>query len=592
MIKETRVNWGDARTLAQQLTGASKKTQEERGEQAWYTLTQIARNAPIAWEGADFIAEVLKPLLPFMPKYHVIEIWKQAIETYQSQHKRIEISQHAYNLAAIAPFLPSDIALRAITNLDPGVDTFPSRPKSEILMVVAQYAEGTQQEVAYITAWNYAVNSIWKFRPSELPLEQSWLDEVAKKIPSEIALKIWKDTVKVLATDDIFNSEYTLSDGPTDERYAMRCCALKSLSLAIPISAIPNTIHDCFIAKGSYQIAETIVSLITRAPVAQQQELVNQVMQTAFTHTANDSHNPLNLTTQLLQCLPEHIRNMIWSSVREKILSYPDDMAKGASLSALIEYVPADDQVEMWVTSWESVMRNKSFGFRELLKDLPQVFRRMNKSQIERTISAWNNEIWDDEYYIQDIFVHQEAFAILVTNSSKKFAKKCLKTFLKSMEKIHGNVLGGLLPLLLDYRISHLSDDQISYLSKRAIVSGEFELEQVQHVLPYWSSTRVIEMWKTVEANFNDDNDYIYGPYALTLVPYLPPDFLLYAFKTAIKLVSPMVYPYWLDICRLLIERLPQSDVSEAVRLLEKPESNNDPCGYIREFKEKLILRQ
>lgn len=258
--RKKRALWGDAQRLSKELESLSTSIPGAMREEAWRVLDQISCDAPIAWEGADFLQEVLLPLIPYVPTAYVKQLWNRALDEFAG-NTTIGVSQHGYNLAAIVPYLPPDKVVMSIKALDPGVESFDTRPKSEFLIVLAQHSSSNDQNDAYKEAWNCAIQSLdgnKLIRSREFPAEQSWLNEIAQKLPPRIAGILWKDSMGLLR--DVSHSE--LLENKSLQKMAR--CGFRSLALSIPTDMISDAIDDCIAAKNISQRADTIALLVRR----------------------------------------------------------------------------------------------------------------------------------------------------------------------------------------------------------------------------------------------------------------------------------------------------------------------------------------
>lgn len=333
--------------------------------------------------------------------------------------------------------------------------------------------------------------------------------------------------------------------------------ALGDIKEKIRLSTLPKL--DFIEDKSSLvpqNLVESICHTIGLVPEISEPDLVLPVINLLI----NDSiYRPLVLAVELAQYLPECFRPKLWEEI-----------------------------IQEWIVTWDSVMNNPDPHeihniLENLLDILPSIYPYiMYEHTIEHIIKKWDHSLWDK--IAPSLFGrYQEAFAILAINSSPEFSARLLEILqgLMRTNDLHGRAYGGLLPLLLDY--------QISYIARGAI--GIHDLGQVKKVIPYWPPARVVKMWKMVLGEFSVDKDYVFGEYAMTITPYLPFSFVLDAWNSAIKMLSPKQHIYWDEICFLLIERLPTHDIPKAIRSIELLETENASWGFAEKLKMKLYSR-
>ncbi|MBN2267716.1 MAG: hypothetical protein JW725_05275 [Candidatus Babeliaceae bacterium] len=531
------------------------RLQEKASDKIWKTLSAIEY-----WESFEFFEEILGPLVPYIPTNDVCTVWERA---------KYELDTHDHDwgelcLETIALHVPIQV-LPTEFRFDDGIEIkVRETTKSAINIAMIHRQPSNQRQEIGLYSWQTLLSD------STMGRHESNLPQAVSKLPQAIMRDIWNVTLETEFDESTIKSLYALA------RY-------------LPVDFILQACIDCIkhrnkLRKDSW--AELIRILVARLCDERQLSAHGHIRIwckiIAILLDQPLEHDPKKIKDAfvLVRYIPTEFRDEFLRVVLSSARSIPDLATRAYILASTLESLPAELQAEVWLEAWNTLLESS------------------NEDKAYRV-----EQIVDQFQFIEDKLTPEQHLTLRTANWEAPILKASLESWSGSSLRFYGTGIG--LALLLNFAPQEFINSVWNCFQRNSsfypyrgevytliaffpFISAEEQNRALPYILPhcptsekdiviikriikYWSDEFVWRAWRcfaTIDENYSG---YVgaYGEWALTLLPYLPDEYIIQAWEMALKNVTPSFWILWPEICTQLSARLPTEFLPEAWRRVE-----------------------
>lgn len=530
-------NYNKADLFVELLPMLPQSIQAEAGEAAWDAL-----DSNPYWEPKEFFLNIFDPLVPYLPSSCRIAAWEKAYTKKCADEKYW--CERA--MASILPHLPEEYIINTVLKLKIETHSLENqRAFAEILVVLGNYAPPAQRQDLQSIAFN--VVSKWMS-------DRGWVVSIAGSFNEGILWQAWQDTAEQIERGGLDVTSYIHF--------------LQDLAMGVPPTKISEACAICFRLQSSAfhsdRRAEVLKRLIERTPLAERESLWREVL-----HYSLESNSlfrvPLTFAIDVIDRMPSALQQEVWPMVHAKIR----DLALNEQLYCFVQamkFLPGEQQPAIWLEAWGVAVTASSndgdlYRLCHIIEQLPTVYKYVidENSSVFQTLD-WNAAFWY-ELYSRSSRPIQKPWAgliLLQLHAPEWFIKKLWDKHQQEEKDAPFWLISG-----LAYPPSIQMETLVPQLTE-----NNYGDEIFNYAIATWPKNVACKVWEEI-LNLNRLSPHYfwkYVPFAPKLVPHLPLDFTIQAWKS----MFDNSFIEWGEIRGLLTHRIPREDVVSAWQFLDE----------------------